>query len=324
MTVSNANNNLASLVSRIEQLEAQQEIWKKNTIWLKRCFDQLKQDFDKLAELSDVKSTQEKVLQLSAQLEELQQSFEREPDVVDNFDSVGKSEPVVEEENLGRSSLRRKQSQLTQKKLGVSLYVQGISGEIFWYRYENGERNFVGINLTGADLTKKSPNGVNLSRANLIQVKLNGTDWSNEKLRGANLTQADLNNTNFCNANLQEAILDDAFLYQAQLESADLYKASLKGANLTEASLTGANLSGANLSGAYLSGAYLIKANLCGAYLENTDLSNTYLSSADLRGADLSNANLENACLENAKLAGAILDGAKLTGAMMPDRTIHE
>ncbi len=32
MTISNANNNLASLVSRIEQLEAQQDIWKKNTM----------------------------------------------------------------------------------------------------------------------------------------------------------------------------------------------------------------------------------------------------------------------------------------------------
>ncbi len=77
MTISNANNNLASLVSRIEQLEAQQEIWKKNTIWLKRCFDELKQDFDQLAELSDVKSTQKKVLQLSTQVEDLLSSSER-------------------------------------------------------------------------------------------------------------------------------------------------------------------------------------------------------------------------------------------------------
>ena len=81
MNISNANNNLASLVSRIEQLEAQQDIWKKNTIWLKRCFDELKQDFDKLAELSQV-DTQEKVLQLSAQVAELQQSFEQSPDVI--------------------------------------------------------------------------------------------------------------------------------------------------------------------------------------------------------------------------------------------------
>ena len=47
MTVSNTNNhNLASLVSRIEKLEAQQDYLEKNTIWRKRCFDELKQQFN--------------------------------------------------------------------------------------------------------------------------------------------------------------------------------------------------------------------------------------------------------------------------------------
>lgn len=287
MTVSDTNNNLASLVSRIEQLEVQQDIWKKNTVWLKRCFDESKQDFDRLAELSQVESNREQILQLSAQLNELQQRLDKVPYVADNPNSVPENS-AVEKENLRQELLVKKHSQFKQKKLNVSSYAQDI-GEKFWNRYENGDRSFVGINLTGADLTKKSPNGVNLSRANLIQVNLSGTDWSNEKLRGANLVQADLNNTNLSGANLQEAILDDAFLFQAQLESADFYKASLKGANLTEA-----------------------------------DLSNANFTSADLRAADLTNANLENACLANANLAGAILDNANLTGAMMPDGTIHE
>ena len=108
MTISNANNNLASLVSRIEQLEAQQEIWKKNTIWLKRCFDELKQEFNQLAELSQVESTQEKVLQLSAQLEELQQSFERSPDV------IVESHEAIEEVDIDDGS---RQNHLVDTKL---------------------------------------------------------------------------------------------------------------------------------------------------------------------------------------------------------------
>ncbi|MEO0840434.1 MAG: hypothetical protein AAF063_16210 [Cyanobacteria bacterium J06643_5] len=159
MTVSNANNNLASLVSRIEQLEVQQDIWKKNTVWLKRCFDEFKQDFDKLAELSQVESNREKVLELSAQLNELKQRLDKVACVTDSADSAPEKS-AVEKENLRKELLLKKHTQLKQKKLNVSSYVQGISGEIFWYRYENGERNFVGINLTGADLTKKSPNGV--------------------------------------------------------------------------------------------------------------------------------------------------------------------
>ena len=151
MTISNANNNLASLVSRIEQLEAQQEIWKKNTIWLKRCFDELKQEFNKLAELSQV-DTQEKILQLSAQVVELQQHFDKVPYVTDSLDSV-RDKSAVEKANLRKELLLKKHNQFTQNKLGVSLYAKGISGEEFWKRYENGDRNFVGINLTGADLT---------------------------------------------------------------------------------------------------------------------------------------------------------------------------
>ena len=235
MTISNANNNLASLVSRIEQLEAQQEIWKKNTIWLKRCFDELKQEFNKLAELSQV-DTQEKILQLSAQVEELQQHFERVARCHRGKYEAIEDVDIDDGEQDNHLADVTKHQKFTKMKKRVLWKI--VSGEEFWERYENGDRNFKGINLTGADLTENSPSDVNLSKANLSQVRLSGTNWSNEKLSGANLTQADLNNTSFCNANLKEAILDDAFLCQAKLESADLYKASLKGANLTEANLS--------------------------------------------------------------------------------------
>ncbi|MEO1427997.1 MAG: hypothetical protein AAFV71_02805 [Cyanobacteria bacterium J06633_8] len=152
MTVLNSNSNLASWVCRIEQLEKQQDIWRKNTIWLKRCFNELKQQFNQLAELSRVESTQEKVLQLSAQLEELQKHFDCSADVI-----VERKEAIEidndEQENhlveITESIKVEEDEQVSEERI--------VSAEEFWQRYEEEERNFKEINLTGADLTEDSP-----------------------------------------------------------------------------------------------------------------------------------------------------------------------
>ena len=77
--------------------------------------------------------------------------------------------------------------------------------------FKAGQRNFVGVDLSEADL------------------------------RGANLREADL----------READLRRADLYGADLSGADLYGANLYGANLSRADLYGANLSGADLIGCF-------------------------------------------------------------------------
>ncbi len=205
MTISNANNNLASLVSRIEQLEAQQEIWKKNTIWLKRCFDELKQEFNQLAELSQV-DTQEKVLQLSAQVEELQQSFERSPDV------IVESHEAIEEVDIDDGS---RQNHLVDTKLPKVEDGEIVTAEEFWERYEAGERDFTGINLSGANLS-----GAYLIQANLCGAYLENTDLSNTYLSSADLRGADLSNANLENACLEDAKLAGAILDGAKLTGA--------------------------------------------------------------------------------------------------------
>jgi uncharacterized protein YjbI with pentapeptide repeats len=112
-------------------------------------------------------------------------------------------------------------------------------------KYQAGERDFKGANLTGANLR-----GANLTGANLTGANLRGAD-----LRGANLTGANLRGANLTGANLTGANLRGADLYGADLTDADLRGANLTGANLTGANLTGANLTGANLYGADLYGA---------------------------------------------------------------------
>ncbi|MEG4043263.1 pentapeptide repeat-containing protein [Microcoleus sp. Pol17_C1] len=225
-----------------------------------------------------------------------------------------------------------------------------ISAEEFWKRYEDGERDFTGINLTGVDLSGKTlDSNVSLSQANLssanlanaklIQVNLIGSNLQGANLNSTNLQSADLIEANLSGANLTKAILyyarliqanlSQANLSEAKLDKANLTTANLSRANLTQASLGSANLTGAdlsqskvtkvNLSGANLSGVNLTGVSLTGVNLQGVNLSGMNLSGVNLTGTNLSYAkligiNLSGASLSGANCLGANLDGANLTG----------
>jgi uncharacterized protein YjbI with pentapeptide repeats/stress response protein SCP2 len=172
-----------------------------------------------------------------------------------------------------------------------------ISAEEFLQRYQEGERDFTGINLTGVNLTGKSLSQVNLSSANLSGAELSGTN-----LHGANLSEA-----NLCHANLHKANLNSANLRKTIFIKANLNEVSLYYANLSEANLSGLNLSGINLyPETNLSMANLSKANLTGLNLSKLELMEADLSNADLSKTNLFEANLEGANLEGAKLQQAL------------------
>ncbi|MDJ0683030.1 MAG: pentapeptide repeat-containing protein [Xenococcaceae cyanobacterium MO_167.B52] len=144
--------------------------------------------------------------------------------------------------------------------------------------YNNGQRNFQGIELIGAKL-----NG----------AILNGADLSQSELMLASLNEACLEQTR-----LQEAYLSGADMVGAYLNSADLAGATLIGVDLTDANLTEANLIKCNLGGACLR-----NANLRGA-----NLSEAVLIGADLQGADLTDAITVGTNFYQANLEGAIID----------------
>ena len=229
-----------------------------------------------------------------------------------------------------------------------------VSVEDFWLRYTEGERDFTGINLAGADLSGKSiTSGVNLSNANLNKANFRSVNWHSVNLSGANLKKADMRDarfdgTNFsaanlCGVNLSNASLSSANLNQANLVNANLSQANLSSANLNQANLVNANLSQANLQSAKLDKAKLRKAILRAAKLENANFSEADLNGANLSGAKLSqqtkftsanlgqanlsglylrkadmiNADLTNANLSNANLLEANLDGANLKGVQL-------
>jgi uncharacterized protein YjbI with pentapeptide repeats len=168
--------------------------------------------------------------------------------------------------------------------------------------YAQGERDFRGIELRGAILTREK----------LIQVSLCEANLSKADLSWANVSWADLSN-----ADLSKADLGWADLVQANLSGANLIRAHLVQANLAGANLSGANLSGANLSGAKLGWADLSGANLRGASLSGVDLSMADASRADLSWTDLSKANLGGVRLIRADLIRADLSGTDLSGASL-------
>ena len=126
-------------------------------------------------------------------------------------------------------------------------------------RYENGDRNFQGIDLSGLDLT-----GVNLSYANLIGANLQNANLTQANLKQAKLVVANLSQAEMTGANLQRVKLVSANLQQTRLNFCDLRRADLSNADLSQAQLIGANLKDANLSGANLALADLSRANLQG------------------------------------------------------------
>ena len=108
-------------------------------------------------------------------------------------------------------------------------------------------KDFYGVNLNSADLT----------RANLQDIILTDADCMKTIFEGADLTKADLSHGNFAGAAFGDA-------------------------RLCYAILAGARLKGADLQGADLTG-----VDLRGASLREADLTETILAEADLRGTDL-------------------------------------
>ncbi|MEG4282124.1 pentapeptide repeat-containing protein [Microcoleus sp. A006_D1] len=211
-------------------------------------------------------------------------------------------------------------------------------------RYTEGDRDFTGINLNEANLSRINLSQSILRRASLFVTNISGANLSETDLSEANLNVARLSSVNLSRAILNGASLNVANLVKADLSGAQLIGASLirgelvrcelsktnfSGANLTEAdlrevkltqaNLCGANLSGANLRGASASSANFQQANLHGADLTKAELNGVNLSNADMRQASLQQVNLSGASLSGANLKWADLSGANLNGADLSD-----
>ena len=59
MNTFNSNSDIESLISSLKQLQAEQSIWKENTLLLQNSLDELKRDFCDREERKQVQKMQE-------------------------------------------------------------------------------------------------------------------------------------------------------------------------------------------------------------------------------------------------------------------------
>ena len=137
--------------------------------------------------------------------------------------------------------------------------------------------NLEGADLSNLDLQKINFIGTNLSKANLFC----------SILVGANFTNADVSE-----ANLRNAFLSGATLIMANFRQTDLIMASMNEVIGEMVSFMGAQLRGAELINSRLSGATLLRADLEGANFSGSNLNNANLSFASLAESNFSNTDL--------------------------------
>ena len=219
----------------------------------------------------------------------------------------------------------------------------------FIERYQAGERDFSGVDLTGIELTGfKNRNNytfsdINLNGANLTKAKLEFVNFTNANLENANLAEAeitccDFNSANFCNANLANVIIFFSNFIEANFQNANLTNIYVEYCPKDLCDFSRANFSRANCSNAVLicnlSDSIFKDTNLNGirfrlsdflfggnkTQLNNIDFSDCNFSgvdftTVDLTGVNLTGANLSHTNFYEADLINAILTNANLTNA---------
>ncbi len=324
--MSDLEREVASLATRVLQLETQQ-------IALKKFVAELEFRLDVLTDRFNSRSGETAPANFAQELESLREEIAKLKERVNvagsgsgSLESAGTFKEQASKNNVGAGSagdedsvrlgIERLEEQIRQQSVkpaqdagsagdgGVEgdgeEAVEGsqepaVSAEEFLSRCEKGERDFSGINLAGADFGGKllypySP-PVNLSKANLTGANLSNCDLREMDMSGANLRGAALCGAQLYQTNFTEANLNSADLKKAKLMSARFWKAKLRKADLSDAYLERTYLGEANLSGANLSGANLNWANLSGANLSGANLSGAYLRKTKLNEANLSEAN---------------------------------
>jgi uncharacterized protein YjbI with pentapeptide repeats len=330
--------DLASLVSRLEQLEARQNVVSKYMVGLKRQFDGMSEGLQQIEHLK-------------GQISELQQRFNQLPTLRNGLDNVqtpnGAAESVnVDEAETGKPLVERVEQQQCEE--AAPTVISQSSESVV-------DTPEVGVNADAAETEKdkeidvvaqqeESPTAFSdedfktermiwlLNRIYAAEARNQETPIEAEEfLKRFNENERDFTEINLAGANLSgKSLIYQLNLSRANLRGANLSQAYLSGANLSEANLDNADLRGANLSGGVKLGkAKLRKANISGACLHSADLSEANLSGANLvkadlsqktnlSGANLSDANLSGVNLSwQANLSGTNLSGANLSGAYL-------
>lgn len=158
-----------------------------------------------------------------------------------------------------------------------------------------------GCNLTAANLSNASLNGVRLDEADVTMALFSGSDLSciNPNIGGTNCTRFD--NAIAAAADFGCVDPNDAAtcvdLSNAVFSETNLKNANLSGADLTDTFFNGSDMTGANLQGAWLTSTTFGFANLTDANLTFVGLQNTeFFSATWCDGTCVCDNNTLNAC----------------------------
>jgi uncharacterized protein YjbI with pentapeptide repeats len=107
-----------------------------------------------------------------------------------------------------------------------------MDAEEFFRRYEAGERDFSGINLSGANLegvvlSDVNFVGANLSGTSLCEASLNRVDLSGSELSGASFSEAALVDVNLTGAILTNTFFGEPCMRRVNLTGVDLSEANI-------------------------------------------------------------------------------------------------
>lgn len=201
------------------------------------------------------------------------------------------------------------QNQLTDALFSMDQTVSNLklTRDLLQAAYENGRRNFCGVNLEGEDL------------AHLCLV---GADFTGANLKASDLSDIESGGAVFKDAAISGARLDRPMFLALYAEGhRDFCQVNLSRANLRNISVEHANFSGANLEFSAVRGMRMYQCNLenihvFGAYMDGEMVTSLYNAGhRDFRVVNLSGASLFDATLSNADFTGSSFDFADLRGA---------
>ncbi len=105
MNTFNSHSDIESLISRLKQLEAENSIWKENTLRLQRSLDELKRDFSDRQETKQIQTMQKTILELSAQVAEFQQCLSQFSVGDNGFIYPGNNQIINREQDLDNDEM---------------------------------------------------------------------------------------------------------------------------------------------------------------------------------------------------------------------------
>jgi len=197
--------------------------------------------------------------------------------------------------------------------------------EVEWL-LDNGHRQLVGIDLTGADLSNLDLRhidftgawleSVNFQNSNLSHSNFQGAVLAHAKMRGTVAIRCDFSRANLGAADLEDAVLDQSDFTGTLLMRTRLTRPDLRGATLVGAVLLESKWQKTDCTGAVAKGLFFHKLDLADAVFTGAQLQGAQFVECDLNGADFQSANLESACFTSCKLGKARFGSAQMKGAV--------